>query len=225
MTAKIITVFNQKGGVGKTTTCMQLAGTLARRGHRVQVFDMDPQGTATQWAAAAEEGKPFPVKVQTMAQFKGKIHNEVQKYAEDCEFLIIDCPPALDSPVARSALTIADLALIPIAPRPADLISSSAAKDLALDAQVVNQDLRILAVANFVERNSTTREILKGLKADEQVPLAKAVLSKRLAFSDSVAYGITVHDIPDAEKAIEEIEALASEVIQSLGERREREAA
>src|SRR5579862_3933170 len=176
MTAKIITVFNQKGGVGKTTTCMQLAGTLGRRGRSVQVFDMDPQGTATQWAAAAEEGKPFPAKVQAMSQFKGKIHNEVQKYAEDCEFLIIDCPPALDSPVARSALTIADLALIPIAPRPADLLSSSAAKDLAREAQLVNRDLRVLAVATFVERNSTMREILKGLKADEDVPLAKAVL-------------------------------------------------
>ena len=43
MTAHIITVFNQKGGVGKTTTTCQLAGTLGYRGFDLLVADMDPQ--------------------------------------------------------------------------------------------------------------------------------------------------------------------------------------
>ena len=42
MAAKIITVANQKGGAGKTTCCLQLAGTLARRGSRVLVIDEVP---------------------------------------------------------------------------------------------------------------------------------------------------------------------------------------
>ncbi|MGE5522805.1 MAG: ParA family protein [Rhodospirillaceae bacterium] len=38
-----ITVFNQKGGVGKTTTTLNLAGLLARRGADPLVIDLDPQ--------------------------------------------------------------------------------------------------------------------------------------------------------------------------------------
>jgi Mrp family chromosome partitioning ATPase len=45
MTAKIIATVNQKGGCGKTTISMQLAGALALRGNRILVVDADPQGT------------------------------------------------------------------------------------------------------------------------------------------------------------------------------------
>jgi chromosome partitioning protein len=44
----IITALNQKGGVGKTSTCYHLAGTLAQSGRRVLLVDNDPQASLTQ---------------------------------------------------------------------------------------------------------------------------------------------------------------------------------
>src|ERR1051326_241416 len=121
MTARIIAVTNQKGGSGKTTLSMQLAGTLARRGRKVMVVDADPQGTATRWAASAEDDKPFPASVVGLSAASAKVHREVKKFVDDYRYIIIDCPPAADSPVPQSALLVADLALVPVIPSPLDM--------------------------------------------------------------------------------------------------------
>jgi chromosome partitioning protein len=63
---RIVTVANQKGGVGKTTTTVNIAAALAQAGHRILVVDLDPQGNAsTALGLAHEAGEPSLYEVLT----------------------------------------------------------------------------------------------------------------------------------------------------------------
>src|SRR5271165_6350051 len=87
-----IAVANQKGGCGKTTACMNLAGGLARAGYKVLVVDADPQGSATKWRNMSEESRlPF----QLVAMATASIHRELPAIIRNAsyEVVLIDCPP------------------------------------------------------------------------------------------------------------------------------------
>ena len=55
---KIIAFLNQKGGVGKTTTCVNMAGFLAQMGKKVSLLDIDPQGNASSNLVIEKDSKP-----------------------------------------------------------------------------------------------------------------------------------------------------------------------
>ena len=54
--AKVISLANQKGGVGKTTSCVNIAASLGLLGHRVLVIDLDPQGNTTSGVGITKRG-------------------------------------------------------------------------------------------------------------------------------------------------------------------------
>jgi chromosome partitioning protein len=217
MAAKIIAVTNQKGGSGKTTLSMQLAGALARRGHKVMVVDADPQGTATRWAATADDDNPFPASVVGLSAASGKVHREVRKFIDDYVYIIIDCPPAADSPVPQSALLVADLALVPIIPSPLDMWAAVGIREVIGNVGDINEGLKSRLVINQCQPNTTlTREALEVLP-EFGIELCKTYMHQRQVYRQSAVFGQTVHNFGNkASAAIEEIEALTDEVVALL---------
>lgn len=103
---------NTKGGVGKTTTSMMLAMAAHRAGHDVEVWDADPQGSATLWAMTSEdagEPLPFEVRAANVAQLR---RVESSGRVPDADMVIIDTPPG-DPAVVQAAIDVADLVVIP----------------------------------------------------------------------------------------------------------------
>ncbi len=217
MTAKIITVCNQKGGSGKTTLSMHLAGTLARRKNKVLVVDADPQGTATRWAASADDDKPFPASVVGLSAASEKVHREVKKFVENYDFIIIDCPPAADSPVPQSALLIADLALVPIIPSPLDLWASVGIRKVIENVGDINETLKARLVVNQCQpKTNLAKEALEVLP-EFGIAVCKNYLRQRTAYRQSAVFGQTVQDFGSkAGDAIAEVEALTDEILSVL---------
>jgi chromosome partitioning protein len=217
LSAKIIAVFNQKGGCAKTMTTMQVGGALGFRGLRTLVVDMDRQGTSLLWSAQAAQEKPFPAKVVSLAPMKEKMIGEIMKFTSEYDFILIDCPPAIESSIPWAALNIADIGLIPVIPVMDNVWAAREAKDLAKQAKKENPDLQAFYVVSMMRRGNLFKACMELLESDEDVQMLKSSVSLRNAFPESQIYGATVHALSKSSPAIQEVEALADEILEKLG--------
>ena len=99
---RVILVANPKGGSGKSTLSINLAGYLASVGERVAMLDLDRQKSATHWLAMRGPGLP-----------EIALLREGQK--GDSDWLIIDSPAGLHGKNLERALKLAHKVVVPIA--------------------------------------------------------------------------------------------------------------
>lgn len=218
MAATIITVFNQKGGAGKTMVSFNLSGTLGHRGHKTLLVDMDVQGTAMVAAGQAPEERPFPAMVMNLAKAPHP-QREIRKYVDDYDFIVIDCPPAIESAAPSVALLISDIGLIPVEGTPANLWAAKEAKNLAIRAQAENEELIVRTIANKSKTRTISRQVFEVLGKDQAVPLMGTVLGDRSAYPEAEAIGHPVTMMNSgAREAKREFNALVDEVLALAGE-------
>ena len=215
MTAKIITIFNQKGGCAKTMTTMQMAGTLGLRGLKVFVVDMDPQNTAALWFHEAND-VPFPAEVMSLAPLKEGFISKLDSLVKKNDVIIIDCPPALGSRVPWVALLASDLAIIPVIPVMDNVWASRQAEELVAEAKKENPALKAVYLLSMIRRGNVFDLCLDTLKNKTRLPILKSHVSMRNAFPESQVYGCVVSSFGKS-VATDEMNAVADETAELLG--------
>lgn len=211
---KIITVLQQKGGVGKTTTAVNLAGALASMHPqlRVAVADADPQGSATIWIDRGNGD--LGVSVHTVAADGDGRNLKAELEAIPADIIIIDLPPALEAISLRAAIR-ADLLLVPTGASVVDLAATKAAVSICKEAIEIDPTKKYLLIPNRVQHNTASGRELRGALAIWG-PVAEATLTLRVAFAEAAGVGLGVTQYAPESPAAQEIGILAEEVSKIL---------
>ena len=206
----IVALLNQKGGVGKTTLALHLAGFWARQGKRIILLDADPQGSALDWSEErAREAVPRLFGVIGLA--RDTLHREAPELARSADHVVIDGPPRVAG-LMRSALLAADLVLIPAQPSPFDGWASAEMLRLLAEARIFRPGLAARFVLNRCPIGTViTRETALAL-ADFEPPVLVSRIGQRVAFASAAQSGRLVGEVDGGTRAAAEIAALAAEV-------------
>lgn len=239
---KIIAIANQKGGVGKTTTCINLGACLAILEKTVLVVDLDPQANATTGLGldkkakgrtiydvllppAGEEGtarlaeaiRPTEIKqylfvlpssddmvgaeyqLATSLAREYKLKNQLQAVRDRYDFILIDCPPALNL-LTINALTAADSVLIPIQCEYfaleglAELLNT-----ISIIKQNLNPDLQIegALMTMYDSRLNLSRQVAQDVHQYFQGRIFQTLIYRNVKLSEAPSHGrpIPLYDV------------------------------
>jgi chromosome partitioning protein len=210
-TTMIVALLNRKGGVGKTTLALHLAGEWAREGKRGALIDAYPQGSSLDWSEQrTKEGLRRLFGVIELAS--DTLHREAPELARDADHVVIDGPPRIGA-LMRSALLSADQVLITAQSSQFDGWASAVMLKLIDEARIFRPELAARFVLNrCAARTVIAREIAAAL-ADHEPPVLASRIGPRVIFADAARTGRLAGELQEAGPATREIMSLAAEVV------------
>jgi len=213
-----IAVAQRKGGVGKTTLAISLAGELRRRRKQVGLIDTDPQESACQWAEPGNLHFPvysLPLGEQPMSTWVRKFN----KVAGNHTYVVVDTAPSERSLVA--SIAVSNLVLVPCTPSGLDI--EATARTLEIIEKIREHRDRqpnLIIVPNRVDaRTLEGRQLVEELSSFGET--VSQTIGNRSAFVRAFSSGHTVAAMSDGEVARHEIELLCNLVEKCLDPKRQ----
>lgn len=225
--AKIIAVVHTKGGVGKSTSAVQLALGLARENragmtgdgpevkNRVWLVDGDRQKTSL-GAITAREGAGLQAIAASAYDQGATLRVQVQQQQGAYDYIVLDCG-GRDNSALRAALTVADVALVPFLPRSFDVWAFQDIASLLDETRAVH-DLRALAFLNLADpQGSDNDDAAQALADYPQLELAPFRVNRRKAIAHASGAGLHITEYkPRDPLACEEVEAMQRYLVDTV---------
>ncbi len=194
----VISFANPKGGAGKTTSALLLAGELAGKGARVAIIDADPERWISQWGGLP--GRPADMAILRDVT-EESIVDEIEAATRDFQFVIVDLEGTASLMVAN-AIGMSDLVVIPA--QGASMDAKGAAKTIRLIRNQERMARRTIPHAVLLTRTSAAVASRALRNVREQldqagVPVFETAIVERAAYKDIFDYGGLLSDLDPAQ--------------------------
>ncbi|PZU80011.1 MAG: chromosome partitioning protein ParA [Shinella sp.] len=216
----VISFANPKGGAGKTTSALLLAGELAARGASIVIIDADPERWISQWGALP--GKPANIEIVSDVT-EDSIVDVIEEAANRYQFVIIDLEGTASLMVAN-AIGMSDLVIIPA--QGASMDAKGASKTIKLirnQSRMAKRDIPYAVLLTRVSAAVTSRS-LKNVR--QQLDTAGIVVMsnsivERAAYRDLLDFGgllgnLDPRQVSNLDKAVQNAMEFAAEVVTRL---------
>ncbi len=182
----VIVVANPKGGVGKSTLAINVAGCLAQAGHRVMLGDVDRQQSSRQWLALRPAQLPS-IRGWDVA------NDHIVRPPKGTSHVVLDTPAGLHGKRLDAVLRIADKLLVPLQPSLFDIQATHAFVQ-ELRAHKRGGDIAVGLVGMRVREHTRANEQLHAYLATLPVPVV-AWLRDTQNYVQLAAHGLTLWDV------------------------------